>query len=249
MTLQEFFDKYNGKGIDFDGAYGFQCMDVYRQYTKEVVEGKQSPGVEGAKDVWDTYLTEVYTRTKNTPDNFPKPGDVVIWGTQLGPYGHIAICSSADANNLTCFGQNFPLGSVCHFQKHTYFGVLGWLRPKGLPTPPVVTPEPQIDPDKVKIDLGAEWGILEVQAIRSSLNDMKKAITDGNIERSGLQAQVKDLIESRQKLAQMLGCPDDFSAIVSEVQKLIDTEDQHNGGDVVAPGLIQWFISLFKGKR
>lgn len=237
MTLEEFFNKYNGKGIDFDGAYGFQCMDVYRQYTKEVVEGKQSPGVEGAKDVWDTYLTEVYTRTKNTPDNAPKPGDVVIWGTQLGPYGHIAVCSSADANNLTCFGQNFPLGSVCHFQKHTYFGVLGWLHPKGLPTPPA--PDP-VDPDKEKIDLGEPLGVMEVQAIRSTVLDYQRDQKSWETEKVGYETQIKSLKDSRMKLAQLLNCPDDFSEIEKEVSKLISIEDQHNG-ETKPP---EWMVAL-----
>src|SRR3990167_5788394 len=35
MTLQEFIAKYDGKGIDWDNAYGFQCMDLYRQYTRQ----------------------------------------------------------------------------------------------------------------------------------------------------------------------------------------------------------------------
>ena len=248
MTLQEFIAKYDGKGIDWDNAYGFQCMDLYRQYTKEVVGGKQSIPVAGAVNVWDNYLPEVYTRTSNKPDNAPKPGDVVIWGIELGPFGHIAVCTEADTNNFTSFDQNFPLGSVCHLQKHTYFGVLGWLRPRGLPTPFVVPPETPTDPDKVKIGLGGDWGVMEAQAVRSSLNDMKKVIDEGKIEVGGLKTQVSEMLKSRQALADKLGCADDFAVIMSEIQKLIAKEDQHETGEAVPNGIVQWLISLFKRK-
>ena|SRR3990167_7908899 len=248
MTLQEFIDKWNGKGLDYDGAYGFQCMDVYRQYVKDVLGAKQSPPVTGAVNVWDTYLSGVFTRTENTPTNSPKSGDVVIWGTRLGQYGHIAVCTEADANNFTSFDQNYPIGSVCHLQKHTYVGVLGWLRPKGISTPPVIPVETPTDPDKIKIDLGDPWGIMEAQAVRSTLNDMKKTIEDGKVERSGLKTQVDEMIKSRQALAEKLGCADDFAVIMSEIQKLIAKEDQHEAGEAVSSGLIQWFIKLFQKK-
>jgi len=99
MTFQEFIKKWLGKGIDYDGAYGNQCMDVYRQYVKEVLQEKQSPAVKGAKDVWNTYLPTVFTRIENKPENRPENGDVVIWG--MLPFGHIGVCEKADVNEFT----------------------------------------------------------------------------------------------------------------------------------------------------
>ena len=37
MTLDEHIAKWQGKPIDFDGAYGFQCMDLMHQYVYEVL--------------------------------------------------------------------------------------------------------------------------------------------------------------------------------------------------------------------
>ena len=34
MTLEEFVNKYIGRKVDFDGAYGAQCVDLFRQYNK-----------------------------------------------------------------------------------------------------------------------------------------------------------------------------------------------------------------------
>ena len=132
MTVNQFITKYTNKGIDFDGSFGNQCMDLYRQYVKEVLSFPQSPAVPGAKDVWDTYLTDRFTKISNTPTNTPKNGDVVIWGTKIGQFGHIAIFVDGTATKFNSFDQNFPIGSLCHIQSHTYNGVLGWLRPRSV---------------------------------------------------------------------------------------------------------------------
>ena len=152
MNTQEFFDKYNNKPINFDGAYGNQCMDIYRQYVKEVFGYPQSQGVGGAKDVWNTYLQDKFDRITNSPTAVPQKGDVIIWGVGIGTFGHIAIFDKGDVNSFVSFDQNFPVQGyidskgnhigtgVCHFQPHTYQGVLGWLRSKEqaqpVPTPP-----------------------------------------------------------------------------------------------------------------
>ena len=129
MTLDDFIKKYDGKGIDFDGKFSTQCVDLYRQYVKEVLSFPQSPPVEGAKDIWDTYLPEYYKRIENTPYGVPEKGDIVIWGTKIGKYGHVAIFLEGDAKKFKSFDQNFPVRTLCHIQEHTYTGVLGWLRP------------------------------------------------------------------------------------------------------------------------
>lgn len=131
MNLQEFVTKYNGKGIDYDGHYGFQCVDLYRKYVQEVLNYPQSPGVSGAKDIWNSYLQEYFTRVANTPDGIPEPGDIMIWGDTYGPYGHVAVVTKATLTTFTCFSQNDPTGSLCGEKLYrTYKPVLGWLHPK-----------------------------------------------------------------------------------------------------------------------
>lgn len=129
MTYQEFKNKWLGKGIDYDGHYKNQCMDVYRQYVKEVLQCPQSPSVAGAKDVWNTYLPEYFERIENTPTGVPQEGDIVIWG--MNPYGHIAICDHASTSTLTCFEQNWTEldgSGVTEIRLHgNYNNILGWL--------------------------------------------------------------------------------------------------------------------------
>ena len=132
MTTDEFFTKYNYKPIDFDGAYGYQCVDLYRQYVKEVLGFPQAPPVTGAAGLWSNYDPKYYERISNTPTAIPKKGDILIWNTSAGGgYGHVAIANTANLFSLVSFDQNWPVGSYCHMQGHNYFGgLVGWLRPK-----------------------------------------------------------------------------------------------------------------------
>jgi hypothetical protein len=148
MYLSDFIAKYNGRGIDYDGAFGFQCMDLYNAYQKEVL-GVSPRGASRAKNVWWSYDPNVFTRISNSLTFVPKKGDVAIWGME--PYGHIAICTG-DGNWLSfrSFDQNWPAGSVCHIQNHGYFNFLGVLRPKAQEkiSAPVVLPAFAVRVDK-----------------------------------------------------------------------------------------------------
>ena len=130
MTLNEFVQRYNGKGIDADGSYGFQCMDLYRQFVKEVLGFPQSPPVTGAYQVWDTYLGQYFDRIDNTPSGIPQKGDILIWGQSVGKYGHIAVYLEGNTSSFKSFDQNWPVGTNCHIQSHNYNGLLGWLTPR-----------------------------------------------------------------------------------------------------------------------
>lgn len=130
MTLSQFIDKYTGKGIDFDGSYGNQCQDLYRQYVKEVLNLPQTPPVVGAKDNW-TANTPDFDKIPNTPTGVPPVGSIMIWGAKYGPYGHVAIVTSATVTQFTCFSQNDPSGSLCGLKTYkTYGATLGWMVPK-----------------------------------------------------------------------------------------------------------------------
>jgi hypothetical protein len=53
MDLKEFVENYTGKPVDFDGRYGAQCVDLVRQYFKEVWNLPEQPeGVDGAREFY-----------------------------------------------------------------------------------------------------------------------------------------------------------------------------------------------------
>lgn len=131
MTLQQFRDKYIGKKVDFDGFYGGQCVDLYRQYVKDVLGYPQSPGVGGAAEIWDSASPEYYDFIKNTPTGVPQPGDIVIWNRRAGGgFGHVAIFLRGDINRFTSLDQNWPTLDKVTETEHNYTNVIGWLRPK-----------------------------------------------------------------------------------------------------------------------
>ena len=163
LTPDQFFGKYDGKGIDYDNYYGFQCMDLYRQFVKECLGFPQSPPVEGAVKVWDTYLPEYFNRILNTVEAIPIKGDVIIWSTGVGPYGHIAVCKDGTQTEFTSFDQNWPVGSLCHFQKHNYNNVLGWLRVKTIED----TPQPHQCPPDLSSDLTE--CVVELESVKMDL--------------------------------------------------------------------------------
>ncbi len=102
MTLKRFVVTYNGKKVDFDKAYGYQCVDLVRQYCKDVLNVEQLPAVEGAKD-----LINNPGKLKVTHESYA-PGDVLIYGaTKSNPYGHVCILVSLlDSDTFIVFEQN-----------------------------------------------------------------------------------------------------------------------------------------------
>ena len=202
MTLDDFIAQWNGKGLDFDHAYGNQCMDVFEQYNQDVVG---APVVYGnAVDVWMKFSPKFYFQIPNTLTGIPEKGDVVVWGTSVGQYGHVAIFVEGDQNTFTSFDENWPIpaaGSgtgVCHLQQHSYVGVLGWLRPMANipPTPPPTPPTPPgdvITDPQARIDLGDPDGVQELQAVKSRIHDLEKTVIDQQHSTEVLTSQIQDL--------------------------------------------------------
>ena len=90
MTLTQFIKQNLGSKVDFDGNFGSQCVDLYRQYCADVLCVPQSPAVDGAKDIIDNPGTLKVTRDSALADY--SRGDVLIWGaTSSNKYGHVAI--------------------------------------------------------------------------------------------------------------------------------------------------------------
>lgn len=102
MTLKRFIVTYNGKKVDWDKAHGYQCVDLFRQYCKDVLNVEQCPNVEGAKD-----LISKPGSLKVTHDSYA-PGDVLIYGTtKTNPYGHVCILvSMLDSDTFIVFEQD-----------------------------------------------------------------------------------------------------------------------------------------------
>lgn len=132
MSLEEFVKKYIGKKVDFDGAFGAQCVDLFRQYNKDVWGNPHTGAVEGAKDLYLNYESmpnEVeYLKKVNTPF----VGDVVIFGaTTSNKYGHVGIIvGSVGCNTVLVFEQDGFKQDGAKINIRDTASIIGYLRKK-----------------------------------------------------------------------------------------------------------------------
>ena len=134
MDLLEFVQKYIKTKVDFDGAYGAQCVDLFRQYCKDVLCVPRTEPVEGAKNL-------VYDYGKNPIEQSAfalvedrwcaRAGDVAVWGaTKTNPYGHVAIVLNAYANGLLgVFEQDGFKQDGAKLARRDNKNLIGLLRP------------------------------------------------------------------------------------------------------------------------
>lgn len=135
MKLDEFINKYINTKVDFDNIYGAQCVDLFRQYCKDVLCIPHTGGVLGAKDLFLDYakmpLEQKYFQRISIEDS--KPADIIIWNkTQTNQYGHVAIIISIlDNNKVLVFEQDGFKQNGAKLTTRSVKNVLGVLRFKG----------------------------------------------------------------------------------------------------------------------
>lgn len=145
LTYHQFYQKYYGKALDFDGVAGIQCVDLIDAYLKDCF-GITGVYVQGARDFYNKFnsypaLVQNFTRIKNTRDLIVNQGDIVIWGG--GTWGHCAIGTGVgtidwfDSLEENTTGRHEHTQVVRHyFSGHTTVDscnpVLGVLRPKAM---------------------------------------------------------------------------------------------------------------------
>lgn len=107
MTLTQFIKKYLGTKVDYDGACGYQCVDLYRQYCKDVLHIEQTPAVDGAKDIFEN-CGSCFKKIYEGVDADYSKGDVLIYsGTDTNPYGHVCILVAIyNTSNFIVLEQN-----------------------------------------------------------------------------------------------------------------------------------------------
>lgn len=135
MTFDEFIKKYNGKSIDYDGAYGVQCTDLIKLYVEKVFGVSAGSASWGNAKYYYTNtpakLKNITTKIANTASFVPKKGDIMVWnGNVGGGAGHVAICTGEGTTSyFYSYDQNWN-GKAMHKVKHDYDNVYGVLRPK-----------------------------------------------------------------------------------------------------------------------
>ena len=134
MTLEQFVLKYNGTKVDFDNYAGAQCVDLFRQYNKDVKGHGHTGAVVGAKDLYLNYDVlpkeqEYYRKLTKTAK--VKEGDVAVWGaTTSNKYGHVAIVIGTIGDSLVVFEQDGFKQDGAKINVRSTASLLGYLRAK-----------------------------------------------------------------------------------------------------------------------
>ena len=132
MKFNEFVNHVkNIGGVDTDGYFGKQCMDLYNYYCKQVLELSGNTGAPCAKQILNNeYVMSNVEKINNYPEFVPQKGDIAVWTS--GTYGHVAIClGEGDVNKFKTIDQNWKtqqLTEECH--DYLYLGPIVFLRPK-----------------------------------------------------------------------------------------------------------------------
>ena len=226
MTYSDFKNKYNGKGIDFDGWYGYQCMDLAHQYATEVVGIDFAPAP-AAKDVWKQNPMG-YEKIPNTPTGVPQQGDIIVWNEEVGPYGHIAIFDNGDVNKFQSFDQNWPTGSLCHIQDHSYKGVAGWFRPYDK------IEDMEQAMDELRKARDDNWNLYQGELgknaqLTKQLEQVQADVAQQDKRIHELELELAAFIERNEELAEendeLLGINDDLSNELEKCQNSTDTQN------------------------
>lgn len=238
MSLNDFIAKWNGRYIDFDGAYGAQCMDLMHQWCVEGfgISNGAVLAAPSAKLVYMNFATitgrELFDRIPNTDTNVPEEGDILLWGN--GTYGHVAIFIEGDVNGFKSFDQNFPTGSPCHIQNHTYTNLLGWLHFKGTTA--------QSELDKCNVDKKNYYDFLSTIAnilnkplsrdvivpelqrlvqLEDTIRQTEKQLEEAKTKVSGLELQLSEL---NQKHSELIDQNEKLTKKVGEQQTTINEQ-------------------------
>jgi len=176
LRLDEFMAQNEGKYLDWDGIYGAQCTDVCKYWEQKI----GSPITHGNGKDYKINADEKpndYEWVKNTATSVPNKGDIIVWGSGIGTYGHVAIFIRGDVNKFWSFDQNYPLNSSCHVQEHNYNSVIGYLRPKILTTP-VETPEDPKDKIISELEKKAQMLEQEIEQLKTDKANLIKGSQD-----------------------------------------------------------------------
>ena len=134
MSLDEFVQQHLGKKVDADGYFGPQCVDLFRQYCKDVLNIEHTGPCSttgGAKDLFLDYPKmplEKKNFTRITSKKFI-PGDTLIWNsTETNKYGHVAIYLGKLDTMLIVFEQDGFKQDGAKINVRAYDNLLGALR-------------------------------------------------------------------------------------------------------------------------
>lgn len=120
-----------GKGLDYDGVYGNQCVDLIKYYYNYF-------GVAGyAKGNASAYISNALPSGWTRVYSGFQPGDVAVWKVNhscntcgTNSYGHVGIITSVSGAKFSAVNQNFNSQSHCTHNNFNLSALACAIRPK-----------------------------------------------------------------------------------------------------------------------
>lgn len=136
--FNQFFNQFNGYGLDYDHAYGNQCYDLIQEWNVDWLKNSFLPGAYAYQLFYKN--PNEYTSILNSATASPQVGDIVVFDNAYNNAGgHTGVATGKGVTQgkstdwFELFEQNDPTGSVCHLKNYSYNHVIGWLRSKKQP--------------------------------------------------------------------------------------------------------------------
>lgn len=104
-NLKSFMNTHMGKYTDYDGAYGTQCVDLFRYYLKSLGQ-PQISSVGSAKNIW-TNKQMGANNTRIGRGSVGKSGDIAVFGGAIGGgHGHVGIVLQDMGDKVKIFNSH-----------------------------------------------------------------------------------------------------------------------------------------------
>jgi CHAP domain. len=110
--MQDFINQWLGKRVDYDHVYGYQCVDLIKQYLYQRF-GLSAGAWGNAKDYWLNTNAAILTRFDKLDTTTVRAGDILpLKGLAGNPYGHIGIATGAQSvDTVEILEQNGATGN------------------------------------------------------------------------------------------------------------------------------------------
>lgn len=146
MTLDQFVQTYYGQPLTNNhGQFLGECVSLAARYAQEVQGIANGDGAMycnntgGARDLWEQYgnnnATQFYDQASS-----PQYGDIVVWGSNMGQYGDVAVYIGSGQ----VFGQLGTPVFIPAAARQLTPTPLGYLRRKGGNMPSSQTPADEV---------------------------------------------------------------------------------------------------------
>ena len=137
-----------GKALDYDGAYGAQCVDLIYYYYSYL--GKTVVGGDGSAYAYNA-LPSGWSRIKYSSGGVPKAGDIAVWSYAASSAGHVAIVLSGDSSGFYAVDQNWrgadgDLKCKQVYHNYTYGTLACFIRPDFKNSTPTYESTINLDP-------------------------------------------------------------------------------------------------------